>query len=449
MNRDPISARQAVQNAKQELKRGDRRAARRWAEFAASVAPGMEQPWLILAGLASPRSSIAYLKRALQINPKSENARKGMRWATQRLRQEEAKRPQPARIAQTRPMVADCATTNASAKKGGDGRGTHAQGPLRIGSLQIGRSVDSAEALGQPPAIQGAAPWPAVSHRRAADACLSWRPACAGRPGQGGTLAPAHLYLRKCRQVQANGVGQDRLAARRRSFLPLLLFLACITIAWAVWPGNASPALAFIRENISLPQATPTLPGAAAEVLKPTYTPTFTPTFTPTPTATLTPTPTPTNTPTPTPTDTPTPLPTDTPEVVPTLEPDTPVPFPPGGDGERWIDVNLSQQRVYAYEGSVVVNSFLVSTGTWQHPTVAGQYHIYIKLLYANMSGPGYYLPNVPYTMYYYKGYALHGTYWHHNFGTPMSHGCVNLSIPDAEWLFDWASIGTLVNVHY
>jgi lipoprotein-anchoring transpeptidase ErfK/SrfK len=415
MNRDPISARQAVQNAQQELKRGDRRAARRWAEFAASVAPGMEQPWLILAGLASPHSSIAYLKRALQINPKSESARKGMRWATQRLRQEEAKRPQPggvvppvrhaagttpaaqpARIAQTRPMVADCATTNASAKKGSYGRGTQAQGPLRIGSLQIGRSDDSAEALGQPPAIQGA-----------------------------------------------------NLAARRRSFLPLLLFLACITIAWAVWPGNASPALAFIRENISLPQTTPTLPGVAAEVLKPTYTPTFTPTFTPTPTATLTPTPTPTNTPTPTPTDTTTPLPTDTPEVIPTSEPDTPVPLPAGGDGERWIDVNLSQQRVYAYEGSVVVNSFLVSTGTWQHPTVTGQYHIYIKLLYANMSGPGYYLPNVPYTMYYYKGYGLHGTYWHHNFGTPMSHGCVNLSIPDAEWLFDWASVGTLVNVHY
>jgi lipoprotein-anchoring transpeptidase ErfK/SrfK len=248
--------------------------------------------------------------------------------------------------------------------------------------------------------------------------------------------------------VQANGVGQDRLAARRHSFLPLLLVLACATIAWAVWPGNASPALAFIRETISLPQATPTLPGATAEVLKPTYTPTFTPTFTPTPTATSTPTPT--NTPTPTPTFTPTstPLPTDTPEVIPTLEPPTPVPLP-GGDGERWIDVDLSQQRVYAYEGSVVVNSFIVSTGTWQHPTVTGQYHIYIKLLYANMSGPGYYLPNVPYTMYFYKGYALHGTYWHSNFGTPMSHGCVNLSIPDAEWLFNFASVGTLVNVHY
>ena len=64
------------------------------------------------------------------------------------------------------------------------------------------------------------------------------------------------------------------------------------------------------------------------------------------------------------------------------------------------------------------------------------------------MTGPGYYLPGVPYTMYFYKGYALHGTYWHDNFGTPMSHGCVNLETNDAEWLYEFASVGTLVNVH-
>jgi lipoprotein-anchoring transpeptidase ErfK/SrfK len=64
------------------------------------------------------------------------------------------------------------------------------------------------------------------------------------------------------------------------------------------------------------------------------------------------------------------------------------------------------------------------------------------------MSGPGYYLPGVPYTMYFYKGYGLHGTYWHSNFGTPMSHGCVNLKTEDAGWLYNWASIGTIVNIH-
>ena len=119
------------------------------------------------------------------------------------------------------------------------------------------------------------------------------------------------------------------------------------------------------------------------------------------------------------------------------------------GENERWIDVNLTHQVTYAYEGSQLVNSFLVSTGTWQHPTVTGQYHIYVKYRYTDMSGPGYYLADVPYVMYFYQGYGLHGTYWHSNFGTPMSHGCVNLATEDAGWLFNWASVGTLVNVHY
>jgi hypothetical protein len=119
------------------------------------------------------------------------------------------------------------------------------------------------------------------------------------------------------------------------------------------------------------------------------------------------------------------------------------------GNGVRWIDVDLTNQSVYAYEGDVVVNSFIVSTGTWLTPTVTGQYKIYVKYRSAKMSGPGYYLPNVPYIMYFYKGYGLHGTYWHNNFGTPMSHGCVNLRTDDAAWLYDWASVGTLVNVHH
>jgi lipoprotein-anchoring transpeptidase ErfK/SrfK len=119
------------------------------------------------------------------------------------------------------------------------------------------------------------------------------------------------------------------------------------------------------------------------------------------------------------------------------------------GNGTRWIDVDLTSQRVYAYEGDIVVNSFIVSTGTWLTPTVTGQFNIYIKYRSNKMSGPGYYLADVPYIMYFHGNYGLHGTYWHNNFGTPMSHGCVNLSIEDAGWLYEWASVGTLVNVHY
>jgi lipoprotein-anchoring transpeptidase ErfK/SrfK len=113
-----------------------------------------------------------------------------------------------------------------------------------------------------------------------------------------------------------------------------------------------------------------------------------------------------------------------------------------------WIDVDLSEQRVRAYEGTELVRTFVVSTGTAAHPTLTGQYRVYIKLTSTAMAGPGYYLPGVPYTMYYYRGYALHGTYWHNNFGVPMSHGCINLMTPEAEWLFNFSSLGTLVNVH-
>jgi lipoprotein-anchoring transpeptidase ErfK/SrfK len=162
------------------------------------------------------------------------------------------------------------------------------------------------------------------------------------------------------------------------------------------------------------------------------------------PTPTFTATPTPTETPTPTFT----PLPTDTPTQPP---PPTQAPAKPPrvvGDGERWIDVDISEQRVYAYQGDQLVNSFLVSTGLWGTPTVLGKYRIYVKYRSQTMSGPGYYLPNVPFVMYFYKGYGLHGTYWHNNFGRPMSHGCVNMRTNEAQWLYNWASVGTLVNVH-
>jgi lipoprotein-anchoring transpeptidase ErfK/SrfK len=78
-----------------------------------------------------------------------------------------------------------------------------------------------------------------------------------------------------------------------------------------------------------------------------------------------------------------------------------------------------------------------------------GTFTIYAKYELAPMSGPGYYLPNVPYIMYFYRGYGLHGTYWHSNFGQPMSHGCVNLATPDAQWLFNWADVGATVITHY
>lgn len=113
--------------------------------------------------------------------------------------------------------------------------------------------------------------------------------------------------------------------------------------------------------------------------------------------------------------------------------------------GEKWIEIDLSRQRLLAHEGERIVYDFPVSTGLPWMPTVTGEFRIWAKVRAQRMSGGvgnDYYdLPNVPFVQYFYKGYGLHGTYWHNDFGIrPRSHGCVNLSISDAEKLFYWAN---------
>jgi lipoprotein-anchoring transpeptidase ErfK/SrfK len=122
------------------------------------------------------------------------------------------------------------------------------------------------------------------------------------------------------------------------------------------------------------------------------------------------------------------------------------------GESERWINVDLGQQLLVAYEGNTPVFQSYISSGLPQYPTVTGQYRINRRYEIKDMDGRplgyDYYLEDVPFTMFFYKAYALHGTYWHGNYGTPMSHGCVNLPTPAAEWIFNWSEMGTVVNVH-
>ena len=118
---------------------------------------------------------------------------------------------------------------------------------------------------------------------------------------------------------------------------------------------------------------------------------------------------------------------------------------------DKRIEVDLSAQRVYAFEGNKKIFDFLVSTGKWG-ATPTGTFRIWVKVRSQLMSGGKkelgtyYYLPNVPWVQFFYnneiakyRGYSLHGTYWHNNFGHPMSHGCINMRIADAALLYDWA----------
>lgn len=134
-----------------------------------------------------------------------------------------------------------------------------------------------------------------------------------------------------------------------------------------------------------------------------------------------------------------------------TNPPAVPIVEPPTTD--KWIDVNVTDQTISAYQGATLLKTLKVSTGLPRTPTVLGQFKIYRKYPAVRMTGgtPGidyYDLPNVPWTMFFYQGYAIHGTYWHTNFGHPMSHGCVNLPTPEAKWFYEWAPSGTLVVAH-
>lgn len=324
--------------AKETLAAGRKAEARRLAHRAAKLAPRQEEPWLLLAAMAGPAASRAYLKQVLEINPRSARAIKGLRWAQERVN----------------------------------------------------------------------------SQSKAA-------PASSSRLGE--------LVLPRLSSAAIGGLA--------------LLTLAFALFAWLRPPG-ADDGLRFVS-------------AAAARGLDDifataTYTETPTSTPSPTPSATLTPT----ETPTPSPTATFTATPTSSPTPTATMGADPAelekyfVELPQAiGPSERWIDINLTDQTLEAYEGGDLVNRFIISSGRGGSPTVVGTFKIWVKVRMQDMSGVGYYIRNVPWVMYFYGDYGIHGTWWHNNFGTPMSAGCVNMTIPDAEWMYNWASVGTIVKVHY
>ena len=402
-----IEAREFIAKARAALKSGDKESARDLGEKAALLAPDLEDAWLVLtAADSNPEDALAYAQKALELNPASVRARKGVEWAMGKLKQAQLS-PEPFSSA----------------------------GAQNVGASRSASVYDEAPTA-PPPPIKRTTPKPPP---------------------------------------------QEEKKSANRSFMIAafaLGFIVCIVLVVAAWWTIRNQSLSAIFPNKNNVPAQEIL-WAQVDIPKPGVTPIDVSAFAqPTTAATLPPlaaADSPTSLPTQKPTDLPTSIPTEAPTSTPAatetpgvmamdIIADTPtsVYVPPtqapnaapvvasgGNGGARWIDVNLSTQSVYAYEGDTVVNSFIVSTGTSLTPTVTGRYKIWIKFVSTDMSGPGYYLPDVPYAMYFYKGYGLHGTYWHNNFGTPMSHGCVNLRTADAEWLYYWASVGTVVNVHY
>ena len=111
------------------------------------------------------------------------------------------------------------------------------------------------------------------------------------------------------------------------------------------------------------------------------------------------------------------------------------------------IVVDLSEQRLYAYNNDVLIKTFLVSTGVPGMDTRTGEFHVNQKTYSKLYAGPGFFLPNTLWNMRFDGPRWLHGAYWHNNFGRRMSHGCVNIEYKNAEWLYNLTSVGTRVTV--
>lgn len=117
-------------------------------------------------------------------------------------------------------------------------------------------------------------------------------------------------------------------------------------------------------------------------------------------------------------------------------------------DGRRWIEVDLSEFKLTAWQGDTPVMQTTVAIGKPGFETITGNFKVYRKYEKTRMTGVDYDTPDVPWTMYYKGGFAVHGAYWHNEFGTRRSHGCVNVKLHEAKVLYEWASVGTEVVVH-
>ena len=123
--------------------------------------------------------------------------------------------------------------------------------------------------------------------------------------------------------------------------------------------------------------------------------------------------------------------------------------------GEKWVDLNLSNKTVTAYEGATVVHGPVsIVDGAAETPTVTGTYKVYLQyesqtMRGENADGSPYVAEDVPWVSYFYSGYAFHGAGWRSSFGYSDSHGCVNMPVSEAQWIYNWVDTNTVVQSHY
>jgi len=125
---------------------------------------------------------------------------------------------------------------------------------------------------------------------------------------------------------------------------------------------------------------------------------------------------------------------------------------------EKLITVDLGAQKLTAWQDGKIKHETKVSSGMRLTPTVKGSFKVWLKVPMQDMRGPSpykdiyptgrYLVKNVPHVLYFHQGYAIHGAYWHNNFGRVASHGCVNVPLASAEILYNFADVGTRIEVY-
>jgi lipoprotein-anchoring transpeptidase ErfK/SrfK len=409
---------------------GKRAAAERLLRAALALEPGRAKAWLWLAGVVdNPQQSIQYLERVLEMAPDTPHVQEGLAWARQRASmvtpdvatvaaaaQPDASTPPTAqqrpwssmavRVAATAGLIACAGTLYAALGP--------ASGYVRHGASELNRLVKAQPSLTAQAALRRTATssWgeQALADHAAIALSTIIMPSATPAPTQVATKTPQLLAVRVTVVFHANNATAPTAAPTAAPTQAQITPTSAPKVA-QVAPTSA-PRQAQIAPTAAAPAAAATPAPAAADPTAVTWNaldfraPWYPQTH---------------------------PL---TAVTVPQwfLVPTTAAPTATG----KVIDVDLSEQMVRAYEDGKLFMQSRVSTGLKGTPTVKGTYRIYEKYRSVGMSGPGYMLPNVPYAMFFFDGYSLHGTYWHKNFGQPMSHGCVNMKTEDAKRLFDW-----------
>jgi lipoprotein-anchoring transpeptidase ErfK/SrfK len=385
MSSDQLTAKKAMKEAFIALHEGKKQAARSLAYRAVKLAPELEEPWLILAAVAEPRASLEYLKEAFKINPGSFRARHGLLAVQSRL--EQIKK-----------------ASNQSPQSGIQSRQEHGTSARRGTTGILPQPADSSQGI----SIRSPA---SASPKKSGHSWLSWT----------GLFSVCGLAL--------------------------VTIMAMTLPAHQTSRAQAHELSAEVQKTIVLRQMATSTATATVTLPSPTLTNTPLPTGTPLPTSTITPEP---SNPSSTPISS-----TRTDEGTFLLHnPVTPA-GTDGAAGEKRIIVYLSQQHMYAYQGNELVYSFVVSTGA-NNGTRIGTFSILDKIPNAWSDPWGFWMPD--WMGIYWSGYTENGIHalpvltngniiWGNALGTPISHGCIVLSTQEAHLLYEWAEVGTQVQI--